>query len=268
MGWFVWSRCPQFRLRAIGLAMVLGALPACDAGSDAAADAAAMATDGALAEDAARTADAGPAADAGRDAVPAPDAAQPRDAARDVAPGADANDVVDAQVEGSDAAPDAAAPDAAIGLTCPPPAPHGVAIGDRIPSFSLPDCDGTLHDLQSLCGQPGFVFEFAAWCPPCRQFAREFNAFWGQFPEAAGFVIVSATENFGPPDAASCRAIRDQYALPVPVLYDAEGRFAATFGVPQNDMAFVTGPDGTLQFKAHYSSRAQKEQALRAASAE
>jgi|JI10StandDraft_1071094.scaffolds.fasta_scaffold88919_3 peroxiredoxin len=175
---------------------------------------------------------------------------------------------------GPDAAPpdaavaDAAPPDAAVGPTCPPPAPHGPDVGDVIPSLILPDCDGTPHDLQSLCGQVGFFFEFAAWCPPCRRFASQFEDFWAEFPQAQGFVVLSADENFAAPDADDCRRIRDQYDLPVTVLYDPEGQLARVFDVPTNDMAFVTARDGTLRFKRQYSTTEQKAAALRAALAE
>lgn len=234
------------------LFVLLGAL-ACQSDPEAEPSRDAAKADGAL--DAARV-----AADATPDAAPAGDSA-----ANDMRPGDAAVDPADAAAVLADAAPlDAAVvPDAAAGLACQ--APFGINIGDVMAPLALPDCDGTMHNLHDLCGEVGFFFEFAAWCPPCRRFAHEFPEFWAQFEGVRGFLILSADENFMLPNAEDCRRIRDQYDLPVPVLYDPDGALGALFRMPANDMAFVTRADGTLVFKEHYSSRAEKEAALREA---
>ncbi|MCA9545133.1 MAG: hypothetical protein KC613_12105, partial [Myxococcales bacterium] len=87
----------------------------------------------------------------------------------DMAPGADMSgqgDMMGADPDMMGVDPDMVAPDA--GGACPPAGPFGTAVGDVAADLQLPDCDGTLHSVHAECGQPLWIFEFAAWCPPCR----------------------------------------------------------------------------------------------------
>ncbi len=49
-------------------------------------------------------------------------------------------------------------------LLCPPPGPHGNAIGDTLANITLSDCDGNSHDLHDLCEAPAaWLFLYAGW---------------------------------------------------------------------------------------------------------
>ncbi|MCB9535349.1 MAG: TlpA family protein disulfide reductase [Myxococcales bacterium] len=140
-----------------------------------------------------------------------------------------------------------------------------------LPSLTLMDCDGTPHDLRDLCGSDAaWIFEFAAWCPPCRSFARNMNARLADYADEdlAVYLVISADANFGAPDAADCRAIREQYGLQIPVLYDPNGDFQRVFGVPDNDVHVVLDGDGTITLKEHYASEAEVYDAIDAALAD
>ncbi len=130
-------------------------------------------------------------------------------------------------------------------------------VGDALVSLSLPDCDGQMHDLRSLCErQAGWVFAFAAWCPPCRRFAEGAEDLYQTYePRGLGaFFLITETESFEPPDASSCSAIRERYGLTMPVLYDGQGQFQEIYGVPPNDINIVTGESCKIVLKEQYSS--------------
>jgi peroxiredoxin len=152
---------------------------------------------------------------------------------------------------------DAGEPDLPPSL-CPPQGPFGARVGDTIPDVSFPDCDGQMHSLHELCEhQVGWIFEFAAWCPPCRAFARTINALYLSFDreEVGAFVIISQNNNFGAPNAAFCQDIKRQYNLTdIPVLYDPDGRLQRMLDVPSNDINILTRQGGEIFFKRQYSS--------------
>lgn len=237
------------------------ALWACDDGGEGGAPAGdAAVADGALAApdrggpDAATPRDAGPDAAAPADA--GPDAASPADAAPidadidagpDAAPpAADAGGPVDAEVRPPDAGP------------CPPAGPYGTTVGEVAPDLELPDCEGTPHRLHATCGEPLWIFEFAGWCPPCRQFAAGLEA-RAQAALASGvqvWMIVSANDDFGRPDAAVCRRYREQYGLTFPVLYDAQGQFQQRLRTAQNAVNVVIDAEGVITFHRQFASDA------------
>jgi thiol-disulfide isomerase/thioredoxin len=129
--------------------------------------------------------------------------------------------------------------------------------GSLIPNVTFLDCDGNEHNLQDLCGySAGWVFEYAAWCPPCQRFAPSVNAIYERHREAGlgAFFIISETENFEAPDAEYCAATRRALGLTMPVLYDRDGAFQRALRVNANDVNVVTGRGGLIQWKAQYSS--------------
>ncbi|MFT7579618.1 MAG: hypothetical protein ACI9MR_001284 [Myxococcota bacterium] len=54
------------------------------------------------------------------------------------------------------------------------------------------------------------------------------------------FMIITDNNTFGTPNAAFCRAVRDQAGLTMPVLYDPTGQFQAAIGARfPNDLVVV-----------------------------
>ncbi|MEZ4269383.1 MAG: hypothetical protein R3F39_23740 [Myxococcota bacterium] len=155
----------------LGAALGLSAA-ACDDGSSTAGDT--SAPDSALVADTAQgsdgVADTTPdvAVDAAPDAVAdaspevAVDAAP--DAVADAAPDAVADTAPDAVADTTaDATPDVT-PDAVGGVTCPPPAPTGFTVGQRISDLAFVDCDGKAVSFHGACGAPAtLIFNYYGW---------------------------------------------------------------------------------------------------------
>ncbi len=146
-----------------------------------------------------------------------------------------------------------------MGGLCPPEGPFGNAEGDVAPDVVLMDCDGNPHSVRDLCANKvGWIFEFAAWCPPCRTFARGFESLMADFEgEDLGVLfVISSDEGFSAPDANDCSAIRDAYGITsAPVLYDANGALQREFGVPANDINIIMSEGNVIEFKRQYSAR-------------
>ena len=188
------------------------------------------------------------------------------DSATDAGPsmmGADAGAVGDAGPAGADAGNDAGpsgtdAGPLAMGPTCPPTGPYGMAAGQIADDITLMDCDGVEHSLHSLCeNQAVWLFEFADWCPPCRSFAAsEVNSIYDRHAGAGfeGYVIISADAGFGAPDAAECEEIRTRYGIHMPVLYDPTGAFQANFGVASNEINIVLSEGAQIEWIGHYAA--------------
>lgn len=143
--------------------------------------------------------------------------------------------------------------------------PTGNLLGDIMPSVELMDCDGNMHDVRDLCGRDaGWLFEFAAWCPPCRQHAASINDALARFEgEDVGLLfIISENENFGAPTQDDCRRFRDQYGLTVPVLMDTDDAFQRAFGVPPNAVNIVVDGDGTITHSQRYGTQAAVLEAI------
>lgn len=140
---------------------------------------------------------------------------------------------------------------------CPPEAPFGRAVGETMGDLVLLDCDGVERSLHSLCDrQAVWLFEYADWCPPCRSFASSSaNRIDARFagPGFASWMIVSEDDGFGPPDAETCRAIRERYGITMPVLFDPEGRLQSLLGVAPNEVHVVLTEGARIDWIGHYA---------------
>lgn len=145
------------------------------------------------------------------------------------------------------------------GGLCPPQGPFGNGEGDVAPDVVLMDCDGNPHSVRDLCARKvGWIFEFAAWCPPCRSFARDFEALMADFAgdDLGVLFVISSNDAFAEPSAEDCRSIRDAYGIEsAPVLYDADGALQRELGVPANDIHIIMSEGNVIEFKRQYSSR-------------
>lgn len=154
-----------------------------------------------------------------------------------------------------------------MGGVCPPEGPYGAGEGSTIPSIVLKDCSGQDVDVHSLCEyEVGWMFEFAAWCPPCRAFAAGLNDLYNTFEEGrvGMFFIISQDNNFGAPTASFCQDIKRQYGLDdVTVLYDPNGAFQQQLGVRSNEVNVLTRRGGEIFFNRQYAN-SQVEGAINA----
>ncbi len=140
--------------------------------------------------------------------------------------------------------------------TCPPVEPYGTDVGDIAPDVTLLDCDGVEHSLHDLCDAPvSWVFEYAEWCPVCRDFAPTAQMLYDRHePDGLrAFVVISAADDFGPPDAALCAEVRMRYGLTMPVLYDPTGAFASTLEAPSNDYNLIMTRGMRIAWEGHYA---------------
>ena len=134
---------------------------------------------------------------------------------------------------------------------------QGPNLGQIAPDITLMDCDGNPHSLHELCAyEVAWIFEFAAWCPPCRRFIPEAEAVYQRFaPQGLGaWVVISEAGDFSDPDAELCREVRDQNGLSMTVLFDPEGELQRAFAVPSNDINILLGEGGEITFKDQYAS--------------
>lgn len=149
-------------------------------------------------------------------------------------------------------------PDAGIDAPmCPPSGPTGRAAGDIAPDLTLTDCDGVEHTLYDLCERRAvWLFEFADWCPPCREFAggsanRIYDRFQG--PDFGAWMVISEDAGFTGADAADCTEIRDRYGIHMPVLFDTSGALQSAFGVASNEIHIVLSEGMKIEWVGHYA---------------
>jgi peroxiredoxin len=140
---------------------------------------------------------------------------------------------------------------------CPPAGPTGSRDGDTIPDVAFVDCDGAEVSLHDLCEAPAaWIFEYAAWCPPCNAFATSSaNALVDRFDAAGvrGLFVISEDSSSSAPTIELCRAVRDRFGLRMTVVIDPTGALQRELGVPSNSYSIVLGEGARIAWRAHYS---------------
>lgn len=105
---------------------------------------------------------------------------------------------------------------------------RSLKVGDRVPSFSLPNATGKTVDLASLLGQGPVVLSFyrGAWCPYCN---LELRALQGVLPQiqAQGATLVTISPQT--PDQSLSTAEKNE--LTFEVLSDQGNQIARQFGL-------------------------------------
>jgi thioredoxin-dependent peroxiredoxin len=111
-------------------------------------------------------------------------------------------------------------------------------IGDRVPSFTLPDQDGELFRLEDALAKGPLVLFFYPkdGSPGCTAEACSFRDASGEFL-AAGAVVAGVSSD----DVASHRRFADQHALGYPLLSDEGGALRKRLGVPRGMMGLIAG---------------------------
>lgn len=128
-----------------------------------------------------------------------------------------------------------------------------LAIGDVVPSFTLPDQDGKPFRLEDALAKGPLVLFFYPKdeTAGCTAEVCSFRDASAEFLEA-GAVVAGVSSD----DATSHKRFSSKHALPYPLLTDAGGALRKTLGVPRalfgmvdGRVTYVIGRDGRLQHR-------------------
>jgi peroxiredoxin len=129
---------------------------------------------------------------------------------------------------------------------CPthlPPDGEPLAIGDRMPNFTLPDLDGNCVSTAQFRGQPLIVNFWASYCRPCR---IEFPL----FEEARERYANNDLEVLGidyQDIASDGKAFAEEKGADWPLFFDGDGDVAKLFDVgPSIPQTYFIARDGTV----------------------
>ena len=100
---------------------------------------------------------------------------------------------------------------------------------------------GTPYSLPDKPGQPVLVNFWATWCMPCRAEQDSIAAIAQDHPNTITVSMRSGD------DAGVVSHLKEQ-GLHFPVLNDADGRIASTWGVQAVPASFIIGPNGQIRF--------------------
>lgn len=138
-------------------------------------------------------------------------------------------------------------------------------VGDKAPTFKLPDADGNIVDSTALLAQGPLVVTFyrGVWCPYCNMDLQAIQETLPQLRQQRASVVA-----ISPQTAANSRRSARENKLGFPILSDAGNDVAAAFGLrfklPDylidlykntfgNDLALVNGDSSwTLPMPARY----------------
>lgn len=111
-------------------------------------------------------------------------------------------------------------------------------VGDRVPTFTLPDQDGTPFRLEdALARGPVVLFFYPKdGTPGCTAEVCSFRDASEEFV-AAGAVVAGVSSD----DVSSHRQFADRHALKYPLLSDEGGALRARLGVPRGMLGFMDG---------------------------
>jgi len=103
-----------------------------------------------------------------------------------------------------------------------------LAVGSPLPELEGTDQNGKMHHLHESKGRPVVVYFYPKDnTPGCTKQACAFRDVWQRF-EAAGVALYGVSRD----DQASHEKFAKTHQLPFPLIADTEGRWEASFGVP------------------------------------
>jgi peroxiredoxin len=121
--------------------------------------------------------------------------------------------------------------------------------GQKIPEFSLRDCNGNLHYSTDLCGAKAketrvlIVDFFATHCAPCKKALPVLIKLHEKYKDSGlKVVLISFQER-----EKTLREFAEKNGVKFPVLMDKYGETAQAFGVFGLPRTFIVGADCTLK---------------------
>ncbi len=137
-----------------------------------------------------------------------------------------------------------------------------IQIGERVPSFSLPDQDGNVFNLDEALGKGPLVFFFYPKdeTPGCTIEACSFRDNNGALVEAGANVFGISSDS-----VASHKRFVDKHSLNYRLLADEQGKVRDAFGVPRGmfglapgRVTYVVDDKGILRHRFEASLRVTK----------
>jgi peroxiredoxin len=131
---------------------------------------------------------------------------------------------------------------------CPPPAPWGFEVGDRLTDLAFTACDGRAVSLHAQCGQVTVVAAFYGWCTSCPHYARLVDTLAQEYADRglAALVVVVEDGASEPATTAYCAEVRDYLGLTVPTAADPAHGIE---GYGDTDLVLVADRTGTIVYK-------------------
>jgi cytochrome c biogenesis protein CcmG/thiol:disulfide interchange protein DsbE len=122
-------------------------------------------------------------------------------------------------------------------------APEVAAEGKPAPAMALPGLDGRTVDLAALRGRVVALNFWATWCPPCKDELPELAAAWREGSprclEVVGVTGESVREDI--------QAAIERYAVPYPVVVDAEGEVGRRYGLTAYPRTYLVDGGGVVR---------------------
>jgi thiol-disulfide isomerase/thioredoxin len=139
----------------------------------------------------------------------------------------------------------------------PPAASTDAAVPKTLPSFSLPDLEGKLHDPKEWKGKVVVIDFWATWCVSCRETIPVLQRLKAKYGDK-GLVVAGITVDKGPKEkvAKFVRKMKMDYQI----LWDAEDTLSKPFGYEGLPSVYVFGRDGALiKAMPQYTAAQEKE---------
>lgn len=132
------------------------------------------------------------------------------------------------------------------GLSCLSPLPSALALerGDSAPAFELPHLLRKTERLSisQYKGQVLLIDFWASWCAPCRESMPYLNALYRR-SMGRGFTIIAVNIDDRPEQGQVFLA---EFPVDYPVISDASGSLAKSFGVRAMPTAFLLDREGVV----------------------
>ncbi len=131
--------------------------------------------------------------------------------------------------------------------------PSALAVGDRVPDFTVRDLQGKTHRLrdlrkQSKSGVVCLTF-WCSFCHSCRHVEARLDGFARDHQDQA---VVAAIDSSAGETAEGVDAFAKKTGLSLPILMDSPGKAADLFGVKATTTTVVIDRKGILRYRGRF----------------
>lgn len=120
-----------------------------------------------------------------------------------------------------------------------------VAVGEKVPDFSLTTFDNQQFHLSDLKGKVVLVNFWASWCKPCEQEAADLEAAW-RYYQSRGDVVFLGVDYVDTETEA--KAYLKKFDITYPNGPDLATRISQAYRITGVPETFIIGKDGTLKY--------------------